>query len=205
MAYLFTVFLVLFFVGLGVCRVYAKANTDKPVTSGKVTAASRSEIEQLLKNIEQKPAPVEKMGAMCYKPSAIKEHVEYICPLDGEKTVYANGQWGNMDQLRRQVQQLNSVTKLAVFKLDEKRLCHKCSPKLKQDDRYASLITRYPDGQEVRYDRVTTYDLRLLTGFFEKQLFYTTSNDGEVPLKEQLPHIRQMLGLSENSSLQKRN
>ena len=96
--------------------------------------------------------------------------------------------------MRRLVQHINSVTNLANLKLDESKLCSKCFPDLKSEDRYVSLVTKYPDGKKHVYSKVSADDLRILIGFFEKKLFYKTDNDGELPLKDKAAHIREMLG-----------
>ena len=100
--------------------------------------------------------------------------------------------------MKRLIEHINSVTNLAEFILDEKRLCHICFPNIKTNERYAYLITKYPDGKEYRYNKVVVEDLRILVGFFEKKLFYKTSYDEEMPLKNEVKRIREILGIEIN-------
>ena len=190
--------------GVGISNSFSQGSEKRPVTSQRIVNSSRSEIENMLKQIEKKDAPAMKMGAMCYEPVMSAEYEEYVCPLDGEKTVYdqkiANAPVSirNIVEMRRLVEQINSETNWADLKLDESRLCSKCFPGLKSEDRYVLLVTKYPDGREHVYSKVSTEDLRILVGFFEEKLFYKTSTDGEVPLKDRAAQIREMLGTQEN-------
>lgn len=189
--------------GVGINSSFSQGNKRKPVTSQKIVNSSRSEIENMLKQIEKKNAPAVKMGAMCYKMAMPAEYQEYVCPIDGEKTVYdrknanAYGNIRNIVEMRRLVEYINSVTNLADLKLDDSKLCSKCFPDLKSEDRNVSLATKYPDGREHVYSKVSADDLQILVGFFEKKLFYKTDNDGEVPLRDKAAQIREMLGTDE--------
>lgn len=190
----------LFIAGIGMIDSFSQSREQKPVTSQEIMNSSRSQIEDMLKQIETKNAPERKMGAMCYEEVAPPDYQEYICPLDGEKTVYdrknSETYWTieNIVEMRRLVEQINSVTDLADLKLDGRRLCSKCFPGLKSSERYVSLVTTYPDGREHVYDKISVEDLRILAGFFDKKLFYKTSNDGEEPLKDKAAKIQEMLG-----------
>lgn len=197
----------LFVLGVRMKSSFSQVKEEKTVTSQKITNSSRAEIEDMLKQIGTKKAPERREGAMCYKMALPPEYQEYVCPIDGEKTVYdkkdINAYWRirNIVEMRRLVEHINSVTNLAHLKLDESKLCSKCFPDLKSEDRHVSLVTKYPDGKKHIYSKVFVDDLRILVGFFEKKLFYKTNNDGEVPLKNETAKIREILGIQiEHSS-----
>jgi len=187
--------------GINVRSGFSQSTQRQEITSEKVSGSSRSDIRQMLQQIVDKAAPERVYGAMCYKPAAAAVCTEYVCPLDGEKTSY-KGEEGfpyrilkDIEEMRRFVKKLNGSTDLAIFKLDESRLCAICSPGLGPEERYVSLITAYPDGTEHRCAKVGMEDLRFLEAFVNKKLAYTTPNDGQEPLKDQLPRLKELLGI----------
>ena len=142
--------------------------------------------------------PFRKPGAMCYMIVPPAFYREYICPLDGEKTVYTTSSTKEVKilkdliEIRRVIKYINSITDLLILKLDEQRLCHKCNPDLKEQERYLSLITIYPDGKEHVYNQIEVIDLYLLERFFYKRL---ENNTDHIPfLKEQKDKIQKILG-----------
>lgn len=197
------VVLIFFSVIVGIRRSFAQGSEKPLVTSQKVTGSTRGQLNEMLKLIEAKDAPEQKMGAMCYKVAVSPEYQEYVCPIDAEKTIYdtkkADSYWIVKDivEMRRLPARINAATDLADISLDERRLCHKCMPPLTADQRYVSLVVKYPDKREYVYEKVTVTDLRILLGFFEKKLTYTTDNDAEIPLKGELGRIKKMLGTLE--------
>ncbi|MBF0595685.1 MAG: hypothetical protein HQL22_12075 [Candidatus Omnitrophica bacterium] len=195
-------FIIVVFVGLLVFSAKAeeqKAQAKNAVSSEQVQSMSREEIQRALKRIETKSAPAQKMGAMCYEMAASPENLEYVCPLDGEKTVYsrkskAYGQAGGVVELRRLLNDLQVLAKGISFSLDERKLCSKCSPSIGDDDRKVSLIIKYGDGRIVQTDGVSSEDIRYLMGFFSDGLSYKTSNDGQLPLKQVDARLKELLG-----------
>jgi hypothetical protein len=194
----------LFFVGVGMKQGFGAAKSIAQVTAQKVSKSSRPQIKAMLQRIESEAAPARKMGAMCYDQVMSSDYLEYVCPIDGQKSVYGmNSQEENavygvvkgVDELRRMVTQLNSLTTLASFKLDEKRLCHTHSPDLRPGERYVTLMIEYPDKSKYSYEKVELYDLQMLIGFFGKDLSYKTFNDGTIPLKGETEKIRKILGI----------
>lgn len=188
--------------GVGIRRGFAESpNGQKPI-SQKIAGSSRDKIKGMLKRLERKKAPEEKMGAMCYKVAAPAEYLEYICPLDGEKTVYDRKTGGSaywvidqIEELRRLTKQLNLTTNLAKFDLDERRFCHSCFPNLTPEERYVSLVTKYPDGKQFVYDKISPQDLRIMIGFFEQKLSYKDAQDMELSLKKYSGKIKEILGI----------
>ena len=184
---------------------YSLTGNTKTVSSEEVSNTSRAEIEKMLKRVERKDAP-EEYEVLCYAagPPTNPEIVEYVCPLDGEKTVLRDQRGApgynaasKIIDMRRLVEDLNSKTTLAKFSLDERRLCHTCFPGMTIHQRFVTLVTKYPDGREVRYDYVVLEDLVILEAFLNKKLSYGGENR---PLKSQIGKIRYMLGI--NSSFE---
>jgi hypothetical protein len=191
--------------GFGIQPGFTQSSQKTSLSAAKVSKSSRTELLKMLGKIEKKDAPERKMGAMCYKVAMSPEYMEYVCPLDGEKTVYdrnfSNAYWAieQIVEMRRFIDQINAKTDLAELKLDESRLCSKCFPGLSAEERYVSLTVLYPDGKKHEYKKINAHELRVLAGFFENDLYYTTSNDGQMPLKEELGKIKAMLGLEESN------
>jgi hypothetical protein len=195
--------LLILIAGTGINKCFSQNGKDI-ITTKTITDSSRNEIAAMVANIERKTTPAKKMGAMCYEVAFAPEYLEYICCLDGEKTVYdrnvSNTYWmiEPVVEMRRLVDQINTSTELVKLILDEGRLCGKCSPNLEDQDRYVSLITLYSDGSQYIHDKITIDDLRKLSGFFSNRLYYETSNEGQLPLKEEIPKLKTILGIENN-------
>lgn len=162
---------------------YSLTGDSKTVTSEEVSNTSRAEIEKMLKRVEIKEPLKTDSNGLCYYvgPLVDPETREYVCPVDGEKTVFKkddreadkgyNATYEIID-MRRMVENLNSITTLAKFSLDERRMCHKCFPGIKNNERFVTLVTKYPDGKEVRYDKLLYEDLYNLKAFLIKEPIY---------------------------------
>lgn len=198
---IFILIFTLFVVGVGARSGYFQAKEKNPVASQKIVNSPLAKIAAMLKQIKAKNAPALRMRAMCYNSVAIPlKYQEYVCPLDGEKTIFnreVNEVYNSVSgivEMKRLVERLNSITNLAEFNLDEKRLCHKCSPDIKDNERFIVLVTKYPDGKEYRCDKIFSGDLMMLTDFFEKKI----NNEGlfgeEAPFKIVTGRIRELLG-----------
>jgi len=198
--------LVVFFVliiaaGIHVRSGFSQEAREKQVTSEKVAGSSRAAIRTMLRQVENRPAPETRPGAMCYKVAAPPEYQEYVCPLDAEKSVYQRedyevyGLAKNIEGMRRTVKNMNSVTQLAVFELDESRMCHVCSPDLEDEERHVSLVVRYPDGKEHRTEKIKIDDLWVLEAFFRQKPIYSSWRDAQLPVKDKMGRIKELLGL----------
>jgi hypothetical protein len=187
-----------FFGAAGIARAKsAEPAASPPVTARRVKSMSQEKIREMLGRIEAKKAPEPKMGAMCYDMAAPPARAEYVCPKCGEKTLYTkedawNVQW-TVESCRREFLQLKSSTELSVV-LDESSFCSHCSPSAKKHE--MGLIVTYADGQSHTNSPVTDGDLRILQSFLKGELSFKTENDGTRPLKESLPRLRQLLGIS---------
>ncbi len=57
-----------------------------------------------------------------------------------------------------------------------------------------SLITKYPDGIEYRYDGISSDDLSIVNTFFEKAPYYEPAKKEEI-----VNRIRKILGVGSNT------
>ena len=177
----------------------SQGDAPPSVTAERVQGMSREDIRRALTKIETNTPPPRKMGAMCYDMVGPSDMFEYVCPIDGEKTVYARnapafGQATELQSVRELINRLRPLTGRIAVTLDERRLCSRCEPAVTDQERYVSLLLKYPDGEVVRTDRVTTEDIRYLIGFFSAGLSYPTFTDGQEPLKSVEGRLKQLLG-----------
>lgn len=159
---------------------------------------SDMELELLLARLENEPAPEPVMGAMCYSPMAIPDSAEYLCPVCGEKTVYHGGlypflQW-ELDLSRRLASSIDAATEMTV-QLDETMFCPFCSGQEGMDPHLVLRVTR--NNGEVLENAVTVTDLRMLESFIAGNLHWTTSNEGQQPLRDHAERLAVLLGISE--------
>lgn len=175
----------------------AHANTGTQVTRQNISPLTREQIRDSLKTLESSEMPMSTIGAMCYVPRPVLDRAEYICPKCGGKTLYSQNnasfvEW-DIESCRREFKRLKSETKLA-FTLDESSYCAHCSPKA--GEHQLVLTVKYPDGLSHSSAPISANDLRILRYFLKGELSYKTSNDGTSPLKNELPRLRQLLGVS---------
>jgi len=138
---------------------------------------------------------------MCYDTAAPISYEEYVCPLDGEKSIYSQTSapgrlTDNIIPMRRLTEQLNKISKTEQFSLDEKRLCGKCSPDLTPQERDISLVVKHKDGKTTTTKVVSLTDLRMLKSFLEKKVTYANDLGIELPLKDKMLRINALLGKS---------
>lgn len=186
--------------------VRAQAQEEKtPVTVERISNASSAEIERMLSDIEMRPAPkATKMGAMCYDIIMPPPVTEYVCPVCGEKTLYPVGErkWStplnDLEYLRRlQAMAVKPAKKRdADVTLDEQQFCRKCMPDFTNTPQ-AILVVELPDGRIRRTDKFDHHDLLMLRDFFAGKRLVTGVNDAETPLKNELPRLRELLGMPE--------
>ena len=186
-----------------VVRVHGR-EAEAGITVEGMARASNAEIERMLERIETRPAPEMKMGAMCYDMCMPPPVTEYVCPVCGEKTLYPvpKGQWSTplnfLEDLRgMQAQaQMEAVKRGASVELDEKAYCRNCRPEAVERPA-AVLVVQLPDGRQTRTENFTEGDLGLLRDFFAGKDVKVGDQDDEMPLKESLPRLRELLGMAE--------
>lgn len=166
------------------------------VTTRRVKSMSQAKIREMLATIEKKIAPEPKMGAMCYEMASPPDRAEYVCPKCGEKTLYTKDaarevEW-ELESCRREFLKLKASTGL-LLALDESSYCSHCRPDAKTHA--LTLVVTYADGSSHTNAAVTAGDLRILQGFLRGDGAFKTFNEGEEPLKQQLPRLRELLGV----------
>ncbi|MFH0887084.1 MAG: hypothetical protein V1843_02830 [bacterium] len=195
MPYLFIV--VAIFVSLalftGSISIYAKTNTKNSpkITENKISALSKTAIQQKLADLSKKPAPTElKMGAMCYDMAGPPERVEYTCPIDNTKTLYTQNtdtvSW-DIPAARRLIKTINNP----AFTLDESEFCKKCNPNITAPK--LNLIVKYAGQKPYTMENISPNDLKLINEFLSGQDKHKTSNDAELPLKDYSDRLKVLL------------
>lgn len=143
------------------------------------------------------PSPAEfSPGAECYKVARAPDTADYVCPVCGARTHYAD------DMLTAElIRDLPDLRKLAAgipdldLSLDERPLCRKCTPKAPATPR-VDLVVKTSDGVVTRAEGVTDTDLTLLREFLDGKVKHRGPQDRETALKDALPRIRELLGAS---------
>lgn len=173
-----------------------------------ITASlTKEEVEKKLKILAKSTAPSNlSQGAMCYKVAGPPDRVEYVCPVCGEKTIYASKSEDNYDGLYYQTaeiinkdipecRRLEKEIREISIKVDEKQFCKKCSPKILNPE--LILIVKYKGQSEPNVVKgVSGNDLKLLWEFFNGQNKHSDNYDNETPLKNYLERLEELLGVS---------
>ena len=171
--------------------------TEKgPVSLNRLPGGGREGVRLLLSRLEREEAPDFIMGAMCYRPAALPDRVEYICPVCGERTWFG-GETGMMlhreaEPMRRAMAELEG-NPLFHAVLDETAFCPRCSGAMNPVNPRFILDLVYPEGDTVSTP-VVLFDLLILVGFVRGELFLLDSHDARLPLKESVPRLRTLLG-----------
>lgn len=156
---------------------------------------NKSDIKTKLHILASTPAPKTErtMGAMCYAPIRMPTVVEYICPVDGEKTIYTNSLVYYVDAVIPQMRYMLSMIHGIHIELDESEFCRKCNPDIENPKVY--LTTRIDENTSTKVAIYSATDLTLLQAFLNDRLVYSTGPDGDTPLKDQLKRLEEILGV----------
>ncbi|MFA6032730.1 MAG: hypothetical protein WC889_07535 [Myxococcota bacterium] len=157
---------------------------------------ARQWLEQKLLKLQNSSPKIEKdISAMCYKMVFDSTTKDYICPKDGERTQYPLRKSGrflaiDIEPMRDMIKNFNAIYLL----LDESEFCKKCSPNVK--DPQLVLVVKIPGMPDHRIRGVTREDVILIKEFSEGKEVHKGSHDEETPLKDYLPRIEKLLGIS---------
>lgn len=193
----------------GISKAAAKQNQndisqgDKPVKAKEVIKRTMKDIGKMLERLQSAAVPKQlSIAAMCYEMAAPAEYIEYICPLDGEKTVFSFNSTEdanvyhaveNISLYRSGIEYLNKIAPEGMtFSLDETLFCKKHNPDAKE--RFAYIILKYDDGKEVK-NPVHPADFNILQAFFNEKTVYGGNYGEEYPLKDQTARIKELLGI----------
>ena len=171
---------------------------ELPQRAGTASASfqQRQWLEQkLLKLQKSSPKKYKHVGAMCYDIAPPPATTDYICPKDGERTQYPlkNQTYylvRDIGSIRDMVRNINAI----FLVLDESEFCKKCSPDVK--DPQLVLIVKIPGTPDHRFRGVMLEDLILLKEFSEGKEVHKGSHDEETPLKDYIPRIEKLLGIT---------
>ena len=159
---------------------------------------SKEALINRLKSLAQKPAPKNlNMGAMCYDMADPPDRAEYVCPVCGSKTLYANKDNSDIPQfIERDLascrQIAKSITKVKVVP-DESQFCRKCKPNVKKPQ--LCLTIHYPDQSKHSACKISEEDMNLLSEFFSGSDKHKLDNDEELPLKDYIKRLEELLGI----------
>lgn len=173
------------------------------VTAKDVSDFTVDKLYEMLAELENAPKPEAVLGAMCYMQMAPPNRVDYICPVCGKKTVHVQSEdkdWMFIEYLldvencRREIQVIPESFEFTLG-LDESEFCAHCSPNVHVPK--LALIITYRDGRSFRTSPIKRDDIRMLGAFLRKGYDYSTVRDDVHPLKDSIPRLRELLGLSE--------
>lgn len=158
----------------------------------------RTELEKKLEALALAPVPaVLAPGAMCYAPMPPLKEAAFVCSACGEKTLHTASQGTPLftvlqaDACRRLAQALKE--KGLDCRLDDTAFCSKCGQGAKE--KQFVLVLRLAGEPERRIPLQGPDDLKLLLELLTDKRVHDNGPGGEKPLKEQLPRLRQLLGL----------
>lgn len=156
----------------------------------------RSAIKEKLEALANSPAPTElNPGAMCYAAMQERDSLEYICPKCGERTLYTEGLgWFVRRDLPLCRSLADSISAINI-QLDESQYCKKCSPDIKTPQ----LCMTYKladDENETHKCGISQYDLQIMKEFMQGKIKHKDSQDGETPLKDFLPRLQELFGIT---------
>jgi hypothetical protein len=171
-------------------------------TPGPLIAAlsTKESLKARLEKLSKSPPPKNlKMGAMCYELAGPPDRIDYVCPVCGEKTLYARDdrnrgslnfflsyQLQGCREMGKKLKDLNIV-------LDEHEFCRKCSPATKTP--VLILKVTYP-GEKTHVVRdVHEDDLELLAEFMNNSDRHVGGQGRETPLKDYVPRLKVLLGI----------
>lgn len=165
----------------------------------KVFRSGRDRLRILLERVEREEPPEFVMGAMCYRPAAVPDRVEYICPVCAGRTLYSGNTaymlHQEIDAVRRLMGEL-AETPFFTASLDEGQLCSWCSEdRPDEPELFLSLV--YEEGDTV-VTSVTLQDIQVLSGLVSGELSYSDSYDAKHPLNAQLLRLRRLLDIQRN-------
>ena len=180
---------------------------------------TKTELKERLKALAAStPPPKEELatGAMCYKPVMLTGTVDVLCTTCQSKNIVAKSFFSKeLDEMTRYVQLINKSKRNLDVTLDNRFMCTKCNPKLKDhegpidaseaerrlystDDKAMDgcyLLIKMKGEEMPRRVKIDLRGLKLLAAFVQGKDRVTSDNDRESPLKDQITVIQQILGL----------
>jgi len=183
-------------VGYNACKTNSAKNTQlfiKPMDT--IKGFTRTELEEKLKIIANTSVQLSPpVHAMCYEIAAPPDRVEYICPVCNERSIYANLGGQELIYSISYCRTLANHLKNINAHLDELQFCKKCSPNVNEPELF--LVTKLNgETNEYKAEINSTEDLIILNEFLSGELIHKTSFAEEIPLKDNIARIEQLLGV----------
>lgn len=174
-----------------------RSDTKTQITRQNIRSLSREQIQEKLRILESSQLPPEpQIGAMCYAVAGHPSRAEYVCPKCGEKTLYSNNSAKfiarQLEACRREFKMLQGMPELSLT-LDESSFCAHCKPEFRPHQ--LVLTVNYADGSSRTSTPISLDDLRILRSFMNGDALYETSSNGPRPLKNEIPRLRELLGV----------
>ncbi|MCK4999390.1 MAG: hypothetical protein KAS23_07640 [Anaerohalosphaera sp.] len=171
----------------------------KPVTP--------QQLAERLDKLAALPAPsIKNISAMCYSPAPLPTKSEYVCPICGEKTLYAvditaaqqsSSQQGTISFLEWELNQCRTLAKeikAVSLVLDESKFCQNCTGDLEKPS--LGIIVTCPDSQEKHSCYfVSADDLLLIKEFELGRLTHKGDFGNKTPIKGHISRLKQLLGV----------
>ncbi|MFH0896112.1 MAG: hypothetical protein V2A54_16895 [Bacteroidota bacterium] len=168
-----------------------------PDTSKRDTLLTKTELIQKLKILSVTPIKSNlNEGAMCYKTAGPPRTIDYICPVCGHKTVYADDKthflYRDLDRCRLRVKNIKGISAT----LDESQFCHKCSKEVVKDPALCLNIKIRDVSETHKTCGISDTDIDLLVEFLQGNTVHLSSTDSEIPLQNSISRIEELLGIS---------
>jgi hypothetical protein len=181
---------------LGCGRSVAEGEPGPPpapaVTVAEAARLSRAELAARLSRLAASAPPQSlSLGAMCYDVAVSLARVEYVCPVCGEKTLYADWQGNELTDARRLLTRIRGVD----VRLDESQFCRTCCPEVEKPE--LGLLV-YHEGADLphRVSPVSPLDIELIALFLEGKDRYRNRQERETALQKFVPRLRELLGVA---------
>ena len=165
---------------------------------------TQEQLDKLLAELAKKPAPQDlDFGACCYEMAAVADRIEYVCPVCGGKTILVNStrpweEWINEWTLKQYREDVKKVKELGLdAKLDERSLCETCRVKMEPSPQIGDVFLEVKIDDKTTRTKINETDFAKLIAFLEEKDKWKTEAEWERPLKDELPRIRALLGMSE--------
>lgn len=155
----------------------------------------RSAIKEKLEALANSPAPDElKPGAMCYAPRQERANIDYVCPVCGEKTLYAESTGWFIEYDLPKCRMFADSIPAINLRLDESQFCKKCSPGV-NNPRLCIFYKLADDTQETHICNISVDDLKIMKEFMQGKEKHSTFNDGEEAMRDFLPRLQELFGI----------
>ena len=146
---------------------------------------------------------------------------EYVCPVCSEKTILINTMaWKSkslsesdiealgfdyfisntfefLENCHEEIKQLNALGLDAT--LDERSLCEGCRAKMEPVPEFGDFFVEVKVGKKTTRTKIEWNDFCKLIAFLEEKDTWNADAGGDRPLKDELPRIREILGMPEAS------